>query len=158
MNQSARGTGEMIELEAGIVFRSIGYRGVAIAGVPFDQKRGVFPNDKGRITGDAGVPVPQLYAAGWIKRGPTGIIGTNRADSVATVEALLEDVAHLETGGAKNGAEGVYALLDQRNIRHISFSEWKKIDQQEIDNGAEQNKPREKFTSVEEMLDVLKGA
>lgn len=157
MNQSARGTGETMELEAGIVFRSIGYRGVPISGVPFDQKRGVFPNDKGRITGDDGMPVPQLYTAGWIKRGPTGIIGTNRADSVATVEALLQDIALLDTGDVKEGSEGIYALLSDRKIRHVCFPEWKKIDQQEIDRGSGLSKPREKFTSVKEMLAVLDG-
>jgi len=157
MNQSARGTGEMMELEAGIVFRSIGYRGVPISGIPFDQKRGVFPNDKGRITGDSGMPVPQLYTAGWIKRGPTGIIGTNRADSVATVEVLLEDIALLDTGDAKEGAEGIYALLSVRKIRHISFPEWKKIDQHEVDRASKDDKPREKFTSIKEMLAVLDG-
>ena len=158
MGQSARGTGELLELDAGIVFRSIGYRGRPISGIPFDEKRGIFPNDNGRITGDGGQPLPQLYTAGWIKRGPTGIIGTNRADSVATVESLLQDIASLGKGDAKNGAEGIYALLDSGNIRHVSFAEWKKIDQLEIERGSVANKPREKFTSTGEMLEVLGGA
>ena len=155
MNQAAKGSGETMELETGIILRSIGYRGIPIEGVPFDLKRGIFPNSSGRITGDNGDPIPQLYAAGWIKRGPTGIIGTNRADSVATVEALLEDLAHLNAGDEKNGAEGIYSLLKDRNIRCISFPEWKKIDQQEVERGRQHNKPREKFTSIREMLNVL---
>ena len=154
-NQAAKGSGETMELAAGIILRSIGYRGVPIEGVPFDPKRGIFPNSNGRITGKEGDPVPQLYTAGWIKRGPTGIIGTNRADSVATVEALLEDLALLNTGDDKNGAEGIYSLLNDRDIRCISFPEWKQIDQQEVERGNQHNKPREKFTSVREMLDVL---
>ena len=155
MNQSARGTGATIEIDTGIVLRSIGYRGVPLDGVPFDQKRGIFPNTDGRITGDDGKPVPQLYVAGWIKRGPTGIIGTNRADSVATVESLLKDAALLDSGNEKTGAEGVHSLLGSRNIRFINFSEWKKIDQREVEMGTRNNKPREKFTSKSEMLRIL---
>ena len=152
-NQSARGTGEKEELEAGILFRSIGYRGVPIQGIPFDEKRGVFPNENGRIT-DNGTVVPQLYVAGWIKRGPTGIIGTNRADSVATVNSLLEDVDSLPAG-QKPGAESLLPLLEERNIRFISYPDWKKIDSKEIDRGKPAGKPREKFTDINEMLAVL---
>lgn len=153
--QSARGTGATLELETGIVFRSIGYRGTPIAGVPFDEEGGVFPNSDGRIIDNDGKPIPQLYTAGWIKRGPTGIIGTNRADSLATVKALIEDLALLDTGDEKSGAEGIYTLLDDRNVRWINFSEWKKIDQREVERGVQKNKPREKFTSIEDMLAVL---
>lgn len=154
-HQSAAGTGERFELEAGILFRSIGYRGVPIPGVPFDDKRGIFPNIEGRITNPEGTPVPQFYTAGWIKRGPTGIIGTNRADSVATVASLLEDLGKFESGDSKSGAAGVYKLLDDRNIRHIDYSDWKKVDQAEIDRGGEKGKPREKITSVQECLELL---
>ena len=80
--QSARGTGERYEQPCQILFRSIGYHGIALAGLPFDDKRGVIPNVSGRISGDDGAPLAGLYTAGWIKRGPTGIIGTNRADAV----------------------------------------------------------------------------
>lgn len=153
-NQSARGSGEKLELEAGILFRSIGYRGVPIEGVPFDEKRGVFPNDNGRITGN-GKMVPGLYAAGWIKRGPTGIIGTNRADSVATVNSLLEDVRSLADDREKPGAEGLIPLLKDRNIRFVTYADWKKIDGREIERGKPAGKPREKFTTVKEMLGVL---
>ena len=154
-NQSAVGTGHRFELEAGILFRSIGYRGVPIPGVPFDEKRGIFPNLDGRITDNEGITVPQLYTAGWIKRGPTGIIGTNRADSVATVASLLDDLDKLGNGDSKSGAAGIYKLLDERNIRHIDYSDWKKIDQAEIDRGSAKGKPREKITSVRECLEIL---
>ena len=83
--QSARGTGERIELPAGLVFRSIGYKGTAMPGVPFDPRQGVFPTRAARIVDAPGTVVPGLYACGWIKRGPTGIIGTNKPCSVATV-------------------------------------------------------------------------
>jgi ferredoxin--NADP+ reductase len=154
--QSARGTGERVEIDAGIVFRSIGYRGVAIEGVPFDSNSGTIPNSDGRVLSEGGA-VPGLYAAGWIKRGPTGIIGTNRADSVATVASLLEDVAHMDGGTRRTGAEGLLAILDARNIRHVSFSDWKLIDRQEIERGSACGKPREKFTRVQEMLDLLRN-
>ncbi|HEY7841320.1 MAG TPA: FAD-dependent oxidoreductase [Gammaproteobacteria bacterium] len=151
--QSARGTGEKFGLDAGIVFRSIGYRGVPMPGVPFDDKSGTFPNREGRILSGEHVE-PQLYAAGWIKRGPTGIIGTNRADSVATVASLLKDAATFDPG-QKRGAEGIYELLKARGIRHVSFTDWKKIDQHEIQRGAPRGKPREKYTRRDEMLALL---
>lgn len=154
-NQSAVGTGEKIELDAGILFRSIGYRGVPIDGVPFDDKRGIFPNIEGRITDNEGMPVPLLYTAGWIKRGPTGIIGTNRADSVATVTALLSDLDKLGDGTQKSGAAGIYKILDDRNIRHLNYSDWKIIDQAEIERGRSNGKPREKVTSLQDCLDIL---
>jgi ferredoxin--NADP+ reductase len=153
--QSARGTGEKIELETGLVFRSIGYRGLPIEGVPFDERGGIFPNIDGRIIDENQKPVIQMYTAGWIKRGPTGIIGTNRADSVATVNKLLEDIALLDSGNDKSGAEGIYSLLNDRNVRYINYQQWKKIDQAEIERGKDKNKPREKFTTVDEMLTVL---
>ena len=89
----SEGTGEIEELPAGLVLRSVGYRGVPIPGVPFDDERHVIPNVRGRVTdGPGGRPRPGEYAAGWIKRGPTGIIGTNKPDAVETVEAMLEVV------------------------------------------------------------------
>ena len=154
--QSARGTGERVSLDAGIVFRSIGYQGVAMPGVPFDGRKGVIPNDKGRVTDNDGKPILQLYCAGWIKRGPTGIIGTNRADSVATVESLLEDLDLFDSKERKAGSAGIYPILDERGIRHVSFSDWKKIDQHEVERGMSKGKPREKYTRVEEMLALLK--
>ena len=152
--QSARGTGERYELDAGILFRSIGYRGIAMPGVPFHDSWGVFPNQSGRITENDTV-VPQMYTAGWIKRGPTGIIGTNRACAVETVKSLLEDVSQFDSNSTKEGRNGIYSLLDERKIRHISYSDWKKIDQTEIERGSVKDKPREKITSVDEMIAII---
>jgi ferredoxin--NADP+ reductase len=151
--QVARATGELEELACGVLFRSIGYRGVAIAGVPFDERGGVFPNQEGRVVDGENV-VPGLYVAGWIKRGPTGIIGTNRADSVATVKLLLEDLPNLDAG-KKPGADGVRALLKDRDIRVISYADWQRIDAAEVRRGETAGKPREKFARMEEMLAVL---
>ena len=152
--QSARGTGEKITLDSGILFRSIGYLGVPIIGVPFDDRKGIIPNIKGRVSNNGAV-VPQLYTAGWIKRGPTGIIGTNRADSVETVESLLQDVPALNGSLQKTGMDGLLPLLKQRQVRFVTFAEWKKIDQKEVERGKNTGKPREKFTGIKEMLEVL---
>ncbi|MBT7953290.1 MAG: NADP oxidoreductase [Gammaproteobacteria bacterium] len=154
LQQSARGTGETLELETGLLFRSIGYRGIAMPSLPFDEQRGLIPNMDGRISENQQA-LPGLYVTGWIKRGPTGIIGTNRADSVATVQSLLEDLQTLDTGTEKSGADGVCNLLQTRNVRYVSFEEWEKIDQSEIDRGQPKNKPREKYTYINEMLDLL---
>lgn len=149
-DQKARPTGETYEMPCGILFRSIGYRGVPMPGVPFDEKRGVFANSDGRIT-EGGEPVPGLYVAGWIKRGPTGIIGTNRADSVATIASLMADLPNLADGG-KKGGEGLREILKDRNVRVVTYDDWRKIDAAEIKRGEPKGKPREKFTRIAEML------
>jgi ferredoxin--NADP+ reductase len=152
--QSARGTGERVEIAAGLVFRSIGYRGVAIPGVPFDERQGIFPTNQSRIVDQSGAVIPGLYASGWIKRGPTGIIGTNKPDSVATVASLLADLPTLNAG-PKPGAEGLTSLLSGTGPRVVSYDDWLMIDQAEISRGMPKGKPREKFTRIDEMLDVL---
>jgi len=152
--QRPAGTGEFTEIECGILLRSIGYRGVPVPGVPFDEKRGIIPNADGRIV-DGDKAVPQLYVAGWIKRGPTGIIGTNKPDSAATVKSLLDDAAALASLGEKSGAEETSRILQERGIRYVSFSDWKRIDRSEIERGQAGGKPREKYTRVEEMLALL---
>lgn len=153
-NQTAQGTGTMIELEAGIVFRSIGYKGKPISGLPFDEKRGIIPNQEGRIV-DGDSVVPRQYVAGWIKRGPTGIIGTNRADSVATVQALLSDLENSRTEGYATADTDPLDLLTTAGTRIVNFQDWKKVDQLEIARGIPANKPREKFTRVEDILQLL---
>jgi len=155
--QAARGTGELVEQAAGLVFRSIGYRGVAMAGVPFDARQGVFPTRGDRITDEQGTVVPSLYACGWIKRGPTGIIGTNKPCSVATVASVLADAGALDEN-PRVGAEGIPALLGVDGRRVVSYEDWIAIDQAEMTRGAASGKPREKFTSVEQMLEVLGAA
>ena len=151
--QSARGTGERFELAAGLVFRSIGYKGTAMPGVPFDARQGVFPTREARIVDGSGTAVPGLYACGWIKRGPTGIIGTNKPCSAATVAALLADIP--ADVPPKPGAEAIPALAGTDGRRVVSYDDWIAIDQAEIGRGTPKGKPREKFTSVEEMLDLL---
>ena len=151
--QIATETGETEELACGILFRSIGYRSVPLAGVPFDDARAVIPNRDGRVM-DGGNIIPGFYVAGWIKRGPTGIIGSNREDSVLTVNSVLADLPHLDLCPS-SGAERLEALLEGRGIRVVTYADWKKIDAAEIRRGEAAAKPREKFTRVDDMLGVV---
>ncbi|WFU12886.1 FAD/NAD(P)-binding protein (plasmid) [Rhizobium sp. CB3090] len=156
-DQKATVTDESWTLPCQFVLRSVGYRGVAVEGVPFEPRRGLVPHAEGRVVDLDGKVVPGLYAAGWIKRGPTGIIGTNRACGVATVETLLSDADRLGTD-AKPGAEGLQQLLEKRGAHPTTFGDWRQIDRVEIERGERLGKPREKFTRVEEMLDLCKAA
>ena len=152
--QAARGSGERYAQPCQILFRSIGYHGVPLAGLPFDEKRGIIPNNSGRITGADEAPLAGLYTAGWIKRGPTGIIGTNRADAVETVAMLLADLAALPQG-ERPGTGALRELLSSRNVRFVDYPDWERIDAAEIARGEPKGKPREKFTHVAEMLEVV---
>ncbi len=151
--QSAQGSGETTSIECGILFRSIGYNGVPLPGVPFHDSWGTIPNVAGRVTTEQGGDViPGLYTAGWIKRGPSGIIGTNRACAVESVACLLEDLHKLNFD--KPGRAGLYKILDANNARYINYAQWQKIDAAEVAAGAPQGKPREKITRREEMLAI----
>lgn len=140
-------------MEAGIAFCSIGYKGTPIAGLPFDSKREIIPNRDGRLVDGSNV-APNFYFAGWIKRGPTGIIGTNRTDSVATIQALLQDFGKLVQSTDKGGWRGMAHMLQDKGIRFVSFADWKRIDRSELERGLPKAKPREKFTRIEEMPGV----
>lgn len=151
-------TGVTEELPAGLVFRSVGYRGVALPDVPFDARSGLIPNARGRVLDPArGAPLPGHYATGWIKRGPTGVIGNNRADSVETVNLLLEDAA---AGAlpvpARPDPSALEALVHERQPEVVSFADWKRLDAIEVERGQALGRPRVKFTSVKEMVGALK--
>jgi ferredoxin--NADP+ reductase len=148
--QQAVGTGQMVSIKAGLMIRSVGYSGIPLEGMPFDEKLGTIPSKDGRaeVTSPAGFPV---YVTGWIKRGPTGIIGTNRADSMATVATLLADLPNFSPQH-KPGREASVSLLAQRSVRSVSFHDWEIIDQAERARGLPLGKPREKFTRISEML------
>ncbi len=153
--QKARGTGVTETVRCGVLFRSVGYRGVPIDGIPFDDRSGVFANLEGRITRD-GTAVPGLYVAGWIKRGPSGIIGTNKPDSFETVKHVLADIPALPAC-EEPSRDAVSALLAERGVRVVSYEDWRRIDAAEVARGAAVGKPREKFVRVDEMLAVLEG-
>jgi ferredoxin--NADP+ reductase len=154
----AVGTGEIETLPVGLVLRSVGYRGIPIPGVPFDERSGHIPHESGRVVAAPGQPpLPGQYVVGWAKRGPSGLIGTNRADSAATVQALLED---LEAGrlpaAADPSPEAIPRLLEEKNLPSVSFAGWQELDAREKANGAQVGKVREKFTRIEEMLAALR--
>jgi ferredoxin/flavodoxin---NADP+ reductase len=161
----ARDSGEREELGCGLVLRSIGYRGVGLEGVPFDQERGVIPNRAGRVCDpESDEPLAGLYAVGWIKRGPSGVIGTNKKDAQETVDAIFEDLAggripepppatHPETPGREaEDVSGIVSLLAERGADHVTYVGWRAIDRAEVAAGEPQGRPRVKFLSIEEMV------
>ena len=154
-HQKAQGTGQKEEMDCGLFFRSVGYHGVPMPGVPFDEERGTMPNREGRVMKGETV-VPGLYAVGWIKRGPTGVIGTNKPDSDETVKRIFEDMPALPPCPQPD-TRCLLELLKKKNVRAVSFPDWKKIDAAEINRGKANGKPREKFVTVPEMLSVLGG-
>lgn len=154
---SAKPTGAAEELAAGLVFRSVGYRGVALPGIPFVEKSGTIPHDKGRVVdGTTKAPLVGVYATGWIKRGPSGVIGTNKPDSVETATSMIEDLAK----GALIAPESpdparFETLVRDRQPKYFSFADWRRIDEIEIARGKESGRPRVKFTSRDAMLAAL---
>ena len=151
-----RGTDQFETLEVGMVLRSVGYRGIPISGVPFDPNLGRIPNDAGRVTDEGGNQIQGQYVVGWAKRGPTGLIGTNRGDSVATVDAMLEDLAGKTGTVLPEGEEGaVPGMLRDKCVRFVDFEDWKRLDGFEIERGRKKGKIREKFTTIVEMLEAL---
>ena len=150
-------TDEREVLPAGIVFRSVGYRGVALPGPPFDEPSGTIPNDRGRVLGDDASPVPGLYCAGWIKRGPTGIIGTNKKDATETVDQLLADLdAGLVPVGDRDG--DLATLLTDRGVDVVMYEGWQAIDELERGRGAPQGRPRVKLASWDDLIEAARGA
>jgi len=136
-------TEERETLACGIVFRSVGYRGVGLPGVPFDESTGTIPNVGGRVE-------PGLYAAGWIKRGPSGVIGTNKKDATETVELLLEDARAGLLPASTDGS--LEALLAERRVEAVMYAGWEAIDLAERTAGEPHGRPRIKLSSWDELL------
>ena len=173
---ACRGTGVCRTYDVGLVFRSIGYRGVPIPGVPFYDRWGIIPNEKGRVTAEhGGAVVPGEYAVGWAKRGPTGVIGTNKPDAVETIKMMLEDLPPCAAGAAANGEghaaaqrnshgggharpDDIIPLLQERKVAFVSFADWQILEQIENERGAQRGQPRVKITEVEEMLRLIRSA
>ncbi|HEV8339717.1 MAG TPA: FAD-dependent oxidoreductase [bacterium] len=151
---SAKPTDRFEELDVGLVFRSVGYRGVALPGVPFREDWGVFLNEKGRLLDPATKePLPGLYAAGWIKRGPTGVIGTNKPDAGETVQQMMADAAEGKTFTPKEPtAAAAETLVRERQPQVVTYQDWKRLDALEVQRGRAAGRPRIKFVRVEEML------
>ncbi len=145
----AEPTGKVWELQTGLVIRSVGYRGAATPGLPFEAKRNVIPSSAGRVTNLAGEPQLGLYTAGWIKRGPSGLIGTNKADSKETVDLLLRDTEVLRGRALR---VDVAELLASRGVQLVSFADYRKIDAAEKARGEARGKVRDKLERIPDML------
>ncbi|MEK9900353.1 MAG: FAD-dependent oxidoreductase [Rhodospirillaceae bacterium] len=137
------GTSEFFEIECGLVIPAIGYFSDPFPGVPFDADNGIVVHDEGRV-GDG------IYAVGWIKRGPTGVIGTNKPDGDIAATQIVEDIAD----GTKPGREALEALLDERSVRHLRYQDWQTIDAAEV-AAAKPGAPRRKFVTIDSMLAAL---
>lgn len=161
----ARATDERQTIPAGLVFRAIGYRGIPLPGVPFDERRGVIPNEGGRIVhADSGERQAGEYVVGWIKRGPSGVIGTNKKDAQETVDAILADLG-AGAGASSNGstaalhpatpnADALERMLRERQPDVVTYEGWTSIDRHERARGEQSGRPRVKLTRIEEMLRV----
>ncbi len=154
---SAKATDQFEEIDVGLVFRSVGYRGVPLPDVPFNDRWGVILNQAGRVLDpETKQPLTGLYTSGWIKRGPSGVVGTNKPDSVETVTCMLED---LQAGKLlqpdKPDAASIEQLVRSRKPDYFSYADWKRLDELELARGKAVGRPRLKFTSVEEMKQAL---
>ncbi|HXU91109.1 MAG TPA: FAD-dependent oxidoreductase [Methylomirabilota bacterium] len=152
-----KATGDFEDLPVGLVFRSVGYRGVSLPGVPFNDKWGVILNEKGRVVDpERKEPLVGEYTAGWIKRGPTGVIGTNKPDAAETVACMMEDLAadrYLRPTEASG--EAVDRLVRERQPECFSYEDWLRLNEVEVRRGEETGRPRVKFTRIEDMLAAL---
>jgi ferredoxin--NADP+ reductase len=148
-------TDEHETLECGLVFRSVGYQGVGLPEVPFDERRGTIRNKGGRVVADDGEHLTRVYCAGWIKRGPTGIIGTNKKDASETVALLIGDV---EAGRLVHqdhaASDAVEALLEERGVRAVLYPGWTSIDEHERTAGEKLGRPRVKLRTWDELLEA----
>ncbi len=154
---NAKTTDQLEELPVGLVFRSVGYRGVPLPDVPFHDRWGVILNEQGRVL-DPETKQPRVgeYCAGWIKRGPSGVIGTNKPDAAETAHHMLEDAAQGRLlQPVQPEAQCVIDLLRQRQPHYFTFADWQKLDEIEVARGHALGRPRVKFTSVTEMLAAL---
>jgi ferredoxin/flavodoxin---NADP+ reductase len=142
--------GQSVHLPTDMVLRSVGYRGVPIPGLPFDDKRGVIPNAAGRVLRD-GAPVPGEYVAGWIKRGPSGVIGTNKHDATETVHCLLQDAPALPRRQVRD-PDGIVDLLHQRGVRVVPWQGWEAIEALEIAAGRRRGAKQVKVAERELLL------
>jgi ferredoxin/flavodoxin---NADP+ reductase len=151
-------TGEEEVIQCGLVLRSIGYRGNPLPGVPFDQRRGLIRNDGGRVLGEDGGPLPGEYAVGWIKRGPSGVIGTNKKDAADTVARVVEDAgAGRLNEPASSEPEEIEAWLTENVSGLVTWEGWQAIDEHERGLGEPHGRPRVKLVRVPEMIAVAEG-
>ncbi|MDB5970136.1 MAG: ferredoxin [Hydrocarboniphaga sp.] len=153
----AESTGEISEITAGLVLRAVGYRGLPVVGLPFDAARGIVPNVGGRIVGENRRPMRGAYVAGWLKRGPSGVIGTNKGCSQETVACLLQDFAGDRLPIPDIDDQGTQRLLTERCPDRVDYLGWKKIDRHERLGGMDQQRLRVKLVDLQRMTAVASG-
>jgi len=152
---AARGTGVFETLAAGLVVRAVGYRSLPLPDLPFDERRAIVPNQAGRVVDPGtGARLPGLYVAGWVKRGPTGLIGSNKPDGAETAAAMLADLPGT-VPAAEPEAAAVDRLLAARGVRRVDFADWQRLDRLEVARGAASGRPRVKLGPIAEMLAAL---
>lgn len=147
----ARWDGETETIKTPLVLRAIGYRGRASAGLPFDDANGTIPHEKGRVT-DGSTRAQGLYCSGWIKRGATGVIGTNKTDATETVASLIEDFVAGDLQDPARDGEALSALVKSRKSDVLDFDAWRRIDDEEKARGRAGGRSRVKFVSIEDVL------
>lgn len=148
-------------IPAGLIFRSVGYRGVPLKDVPFRDDWGTIPNEVGRVTafaeGQLGDVVIGEYVVGWIKRGPSGVIGTNKPDAQETVDMMLADVRNgVYLSADATSRDTVETLLHNRDVEYVTYDDWLKLDELELSRGKELGRDRVKFTRIDNMLQTLR--
>ena len=159
-NLRPEATGDLMEENAGLIFRSIGYRGNSLADVPFDQNSATIPNECGQIIDEDQdkLFLNREYVAGWIKRGPTGVIGTNKQDAVETVHRMLETFLQEKIEPRQQiDSSGIESLLKERNVEYVSFEDWKLLDEYETVAGQAKERTRVKVSSIEKMLEIIRN-
>ncbi|MBL1456329.1 MAG: FAD-dependent oxidoreductase [Methylophaga sp.] len=145
---------DLVEMPGGLVFTCVGFKGSPFAGLTIDNKKGTLSNKNSRLINEHGEIVPGMYTAGWVKRGPNGVIGTNRECAQDTVNHIVEDMTTFVERPAY-GKNSLIEHLQAKNIQVVTFNDWKVIDAVEKEQGQKLGKPREKFTSVSSMLACL---
>ncbi|MEJ6507121.1 MAG: FAD-dependent oxidoreductase [Microbacteriaceae bacterium] len=149
----AVGTGEIREIPLQAIYRAVGYRGTELPGIPFDSRRGVIPNHEGQVICDDNTVMPGVYATGWIKRGPVGLIGHTKSDAMETIQHVVKDQASW-WNPAQPEEESVSALLHSRGVRYTNLEGWQRLDAKERELGEARGRERLKLVPREEMLEV----
>lgn len=152
---TVEGTGKLRHYPVGQVYRAVGYASTPMPGVPFDATRRVIPNDKGRVLDSHGVPIPGMYVSGWIKRGPIGLIGSTKSDSLQTVTQLVEDVSRQHLAGPDR--DPLPDLLEHTDVRHVDWAGWMRVDEHERTLGASQGRDRIKVFERDELSRIAHG-
>ena len=152
-----RGTGEIREIPVQALYRAVGYFGSPLPGIPFDERRGVIPNHEGQVMDDDNAIVPGVYATGWIKRGPVGLIGHTKSDAMETIQHLVKDQASWWSPRDPD-EQSVTNLLDSRGVAYTNLAGWHRLDEAELARGAKEGRERIKVVPREEMLEISLGS